>query len=201
MKTSVCIFVLSLIVATYAHQLMAQTLPDVVIEEKPKTTEQFVTLRNQKAITPEGGVAMFIVALKLYKDTPELGEKCLVIAVDKKQLVKGDVYKGYEMWNTKRKQLQRQLKRYPFLPESYIKGSSPENGYSVKLPFVVQCSVNKYCGDKSTGMYKVFVKCSGADSPRPVHVKRNDKGYWKVTNWSSIITGIKPVVEDNTDDL
>jgi hypothetical protein len=46
---------------------------------------------------------------------------------------------------------------------------------------------------------KVFVTSSGADTARPIHLLKNDKGFWKANNWSSLVVGvkfIKKVVDD-----
>ena len=84
------------------------------------------------------------------------------------------------------------------LPNSYIKGSSPENLYKVKLPYTYEYMSNPSSGDVSSGVYKIFVKCSGADSPRPINLEMNNRGYWKATSWSSLLTGIKkPPVDDD----
>ena len=84
------------------------------------------------------------------------------------------------------------------IPNSYIQGSSPENGYSVKTPYEFKYKSNPYSGDAETGPYKIFVFCSGADSPRPITLKKNDKGIWKASSWSSVLVGIKkePVSDD-----
>lgn len=39
---------------------------------------------------------------------------------------------------------------------------------------------------------KLFVACGGADSPRPVELRRNARFEWKVTSWSSLTVGVKP---------
>jgi hypothetical protein len=43
---------------------------------------------------------------------------------------------------------------------------------------------------------KIFVHSGGADSPRPVTVKRNKHGQWKLTNYGSLCVGVrKPASE------
>jgi hypothetical protein len=85
---------------------------------------------------------------------------------------------------------------------SYISGATPENGYDIGVPpFVVTCTDGPYSGDASTGAYKVFVASSGAASPRPVTLQINDKGIWKASEWSSLISGVQPPVVQESDDL
>ena len=47
----------------------------VKIQKLPSTVQEFVELRNSIALTPLGGAAMFIIALKLQVEKPEIGKK------------------------------------------------------------------------------------------------------------------------------
>lgn len=42
------------------------------------------------------------------------------------------------------------------------------------------------------GEAKLFVASGGADLPRPITLARNASGEWKVTNFSSLTTGVRP---------
>jgi len=192
MKKSVLIFVFIFTIGF----VNAQT---VKIEQLPGNIEDFVKLRNKIANTPEGGATIMLLALKIYETNKELGSKCLVVAVTKKLLRQGSVYKSYDILKTDKRLIESQLQRYPYINNSYIKGSSPENGYKVKLPYVYEFSSNPYSKGSDGVTYKIFVKCSGAASPRPITLTKNNRGLWKASSWSSVLVGIKPVPED--DDL
>ncbi|MBN1253512.1 MAG: hypothetical protein JXR51_03165 [Bacteroidales bacterium] len=191
-KTLTFLFINFIFVMT----LSAQT---ITISSVPGTVEEFITLRNQQATTPEGGAALFMLALKIYNDYPELGQQCLVLSVDKNLLWEGDVYKGYSLSKSDISLIDRQFAGNNKIADAYIKGGNPENSYSVKLPYVYEFTNNAYSGDKSHGEFKVFVKCYGADSPRPINMRKNDKGIWKAASWSSILVGVK--VPPASDDL
>lgn len=173
----------------------------IEIKGMPTTVDEFVKLRNEIANTPEGGAAMFIIALKLFNENPDLGAQCLVISADRGRLQSGTTYKGFQLMKNDMDRMKRQLKQYPFIPNSYFKGATPENGYKFNFPTQMDFSSNAYSGDKAAGTFKVFVQCYGADSPRPIKLIRNKKGYWKATEWSSIIMGIKKPVMKIDDDL
>lgn len=170
---------------------------NIKIADQPRNVNEFVTLRNAVATTPEGGAAMFLLALKIYVDNPKLGEKCLVISVDKSLLKEGKVYKGYKLGETDMDLIKRNLNNNKLIPNSYISGSKPENSYKVELPYEYEFTVNLL--GKSKDGTKVFVKSSGADSKRPMVLKKNNRGFWKVTTWSSVLANIKEPPED--DDL
>jgi len=178
----------------FANNINAQ---DIKIVEQPKNVEAFVTLRNAIAVTPEGGAAMFLLALKIYVDNPKLGEQCFVISVDKSLLKEGEVYKAYKLANEDMDLIKRNIDNNKLIPNSYILGSSPENSYQVKLPYEYKFNVN-LLGKAKDGT-KVFVKSSGADNKRQLMVKKNNRNLWKVTTWSSVLINIKEPVED--DDL
>jgi len=175
----------------------------VQIETLAQSVEEFVTLRNEVAHTPYGGAVMMVVALLAYAQDRELGQQCLTVAVDRERLQKG--VKGYKGWQLRNADLQRirlQISGKEYLPRSYFQGATPENGYQLPSPpFVFEISENPYSGDVASGKYKVFVTSSGAPSPRPVTVQRNDKGVWKAFEWSSLIMGVQAPHEQIEDDL
>lgn len=181
------------------------TLPNhgqesVILDSIPTKVEGFVAMRNDLATTPEGGAAMFVLAMKIYKENEEFGKKCLVIAADRGELRSGNVYKGYDLnsWMT----IKSGTGRYPKIAHSYIKGSSPGNGYAVSLPYTVEFGArNSYSGDNTSGKVRIFILCSGADSPRPITMVKNNRGYWKASKWSSLFAGMKPEIEKVDDDL
>ena len=173
----------------------------VTVKKMPKSVDEFVKLRNKIATTPEGGATMFVLALKLYEENSIVGEKCLVIAVDRNRLQQGSVFKGFQLFRNDGNRIKSQIAKYPYIVDYYFKGATPENGYKTKLPYILDFSSNAYSGDPKTGKFKIFVKCYGADSARPMKIVKNNKGYWKASEWSSIIMGGKKPVIKVDDDL
>lgn len=171
----------------------------VVVDKLPKSTDEFIQLRNKIATTPAGGATMFMIAMKVYESDKDLGNQFFVLAVDKNRLETGSTYKGYALRRGDIQLITNQMAKDKNLTNSYIKGSSVDNGYFVKFPYKFVYSTNPYSGDIKTGPFKVFIKCSGAASPRPITLKKNDKGIWKAANWSSVLVGIKKVAV--SDDL
>ncbi len=198
MKKVISILVLSFIVFSASAQM---PLKAVKVDKIPTSVDEFLKLRNDIATSPQGGAAMFIIALKMYVENPEVGAQCLVIATDRSRLTSGDVYKGFAVSPMDMNRIKSQLQQYAYLPNSYFKGTSPADGYKVKLPAKISCSSTRYSGNMLSGKFKVFVKCSGADSQRPISLVKNKKGYWKAKEWSTIIMGIRAPEVEVEDDL
>lgn len=196
-KTTLTFVLLSLLFSLNAQ---VKTLEEVKITKEPTSIEEFLALRGKIAKTPQGGASMFILALHLYSKNQELGKKCITVMIDKSRLSAGNWYKSYQPALSDKGRLVEQMKRYSFLPKSYFQGSSPENAYKTKLPYILKSQINPYSGDLGNKKYKLFVFCSGASSPRPITLRQNDKGIWKAQEWSSILMGIqKPKVEEDDD--
>lgn len=170
--------------------------PAVDIERLPTTVEEFKTLRDRIATTPEGGAAAFVIALKMYFDNPAVGIQCVIMQCHLPTLSQGsgpNSYGGYTLGNSDRSTLETQRERSPWVMSSYFPGATPENNYQMPSgAFKLRFSTNNYSGNASEGTLKVFIPSSGADSPRPVTMVRNDRGVWKATMWSSLIVGCRP---------
>ena len=176
----------------------------VQIDSVPTSIEEFLSMRNEVATTPEGGAVMMVVALMVYADDEQVGLQCLTVAVDQSRLMDGPKgYKGRQLANNNLQRIRLQIGGKEYMPNSYVQGTSPQNGYRLPddPPYGFACSSNPYSGDASSGTYKVFVATSGAPTPRPVTVKVNDKGIWKASEWSSLIVGVQTPQETRADDL
>lgn len=162
-------------------------MTQITISKQPINIDEFIALRNQIAITPVGGAAMFLLALKIYVQDNIFGHQCLVATADSSCLWEGDVYKGFMLNSSDFNLMKSQYSQNPKIPDSYIEGAVPENNYESKLPYKYNFTSNSIEGEYA----KLFVICNGADSPRPIHVKKNDKGLWEALNYSTMFVGIK----------
>lgn len=194
MKISLLIFIYILL----TQMLFAKS---IIIKSIPGTVDDFLKIRDSIAKTPEGGAAVMILALLIYTKDEELGKKCLTIAISLDLLTEGNYYKGYQVNASNMSLIRSQLKKESQIPRSYIKGAVPDNGYTIpEGDIVLDFFITKYSGDMGSGLYKVFVECSGA-SARPVTLKINDKGLWKAYEWSSLIVGVQAPKKVKSDNL
>jgi hypothetical protein len=165
---------------------------EIRIPTLPASADEFAALAAQTARTPEGGVAMLLLALHITAGNAALGRQCLAATVVQGRLQIGPHgFKGQELRRGDLQLIERQLGKQPYLPASYIKGATPANGYGVpELPYDLEISTNPYSGDPASGRVKLFVACSGAATPRPVTVERDAAGQWRAVEWSSLLVGI-----------
>ena len=164
----------------------------IQIPHLPKTLDELIAIRNDIATTAEGGAAVFILAMHMFSQDRDLGLRAFTISLDR-SLLREDPkgYKGFAPDRSLDYFLNSQLSPKPYIAQSYFLGTSPENGYQIPADVQMDFTRNPY-SEHSDGSIKVFAACSGADTPRPVTLKANNRGIWKVTNCSSLFVGVRP---------
>jgi len=157
-------------------------MPDIVLADVPMTPTAFREKLAELSVSPEGAATAVIIGLALAALDRELGWSCLQAA-------------DPALTPSRRRFVEERLDGREYLPNSYIVGTSPENRYRPQQPpLVIRFSADPRNADPDADRVKLFVECSGADSPRPVTVTRGADGKWAVTEWSSLLTGIRPPV-------
>lgn len=167
----------------------------------PDSIEAFLALRDGLASTPHGGAVVYVVALNVYAEDESLGQEALTIAVDRGELTDGPKgYKGKQLSNRWLQALRERIRGRPYVARSYIQGTSPEGKYA--LPAApLQVAIREQPNDVKDETAKVFVHSTGADSPRPLVLVKNNRGLWKTKTASSLETGVRPPVEVVDDDF
>ena len=162
----------------------------------PTSVDEYLALREKIGTSPTGGAALFLYALMVQEKNAALGDKLVVLALYEDLLTKtgGDgTYKGY-VWDRGPGYHIDRIKARPHIPRSFAVGATAANHYAmdparVGLLFRAQ---SRYVPDPATGEAKVFACTSGAATCRPITLRRNDKGYWKVKEFSTISVDIQP---------
>lgn len=151
------------------------------ITRLPESAEELSAEVPELASSPAGAVAACLAALNIMAGNPREGKKAFEAIHP-------------EVSPSSLRLAEDQLSRAPWIPGSYFMGTSPVTGYRIPDLISISLSVNLYSGSEGEGSLKYFVECSGADSPRPVTVKRREDGSWYAHEWSSLIVGIKEPV-------
>jgi hypothetical protein len=175
----------------------------VKIEKIPTTIEEFVSFRDKISKDPEGGCTMMLLALYIYAKDEKLGLQCLTVALDKHSLKKGaNGYKGYEP-GMNAMNLIKYVKRQPYMINSYFPGTTFSNRYTVPPPpYMLAWRLMQSGTEVERKKYKFMLHCNGADSPRGMTVRANDKGIYKAVEFSSFVLEVKSLTtSDDSDDL
>jgi len=152
------------------------------VNHLPKTQVELENVVEDYSQTAEGAAVFCILALNLA--STEISSTSTIL-----ELINPDI-------SLSMKQLtERQLKKSSYVIRSYFSGTSPANNYSIPEEYLeLVLSTNKYSGNVEEGKIKFFIDCSGADSPRPVTVKKNSQQKWYAHEFSSLIVGIRAPV-------
>jgi len=182
---------------------MAHQELEVEVGHIPNDVEGFLALRDRLATTPEGGAAVFAVALVCLTRDEALGRAALTIAIDRSQLSQGGKgYKGFQPSNMELQAFKERIAGKPHVALSYLAGTSPETGYALPAePLKVRVRNQGLAHERTEDTAKLFVHSTGADSPRPIALVKNNRGLWKAKGWSSLTVGVRPPAEIVDDDL
>lgn len=153
--------------------------------DAPSNMDEFDARMSKEAKTPEGAASLWMDGVLLYtsSDSRELGRKIILAMTDS---LPADFEKSMAHAT-----FVNRMKDQPEIMRSYCAGSSPENGYKADIR---KCELN-IAGSKASNyeddVWVIKLQSSGADSTRQIKlIKQGD--IWKVTNYSSIYSGIKP---------
>ncbi len=199
----IIIFLMVTVLFGAAMIASAQTSEKVVsINTLPATMDDFLALRDNLPKTPEGGAALFVVAMYGYTQDPDLGTDMFTVALDRTRLSQNaGGYKGFVPAASVMNYPKSYLIPKPYLARSYFMETGPDTGYTLpQPPYTVRLTRNKH-SQQNNGDVKIFVDCSGADSPRPIILRQNNRGIWKAVNVNSLFVGIRPPKEVINDDL
>ena len=77
--------------------------------------------------------------------------------------------------------------KYSFIGKSYFKGANPDNDYTPSNPLSIEVKENPYSYENE-GYVRLFVKSGGADSDRPITVRKTKDGNYML--WSDSVLGL-----------
>ncbi|MBN1151184.1 hypothetical protein JXA84_08215 [candidate division WOR-3 bacterium] len=157
----------------------------------PKNHEEFLKVYAAMGTTPQGASACLIVALMFFSKNKDEGLKMLASVVDPSRTVKkqGAIP---ELFQSDLRFISMQSTGKEYMFNSYAVGTDPKNGYKIeKMPIEFEFSSNKYSEAMGDCRFKLFVKCSGASTPRPITLSKQDDGYWKALEYSSLLLDVQ----------
>lgn len=164
----------------------------------PRTVEEFLSLRDRIAQTPEGGATCFIMALIRYADPdPSIhseGVSMMILSIAEDNVIQSTGEDSYNGYGLHRSDIDRLARVTPQIANSYIAGATPENDYTISNPNCASVGFrdqDKYSGNAAEGTKKVFIWSGGAATARPLTLKRNVNGIWKAFEFSSLVVEVQ----------
>ncbi len=164
---------------------------------KPMITSfsKFHSAWEKDAGKPENTIMYYLIAALNIEKDPKLADAMMTVVVSKRDCVEhGGSPSGLKLGNSA-KYFIGQFKRNVNIARSYVGGTNTNN-YKIRKSSLIMTVVSKK--DHGKGL-KIFIQSGGKDLPTPLQLRKNSSGQWKLTNYSSICTGVKKTVEEEGD--
>ncbi|WP_372370031.1 hypothetical protein [Candidatus Uabimicrobium sp. HlEnr_7] len=173
---------------SFPQVLSNKNLPQVSITAIPKNIDEFAKL-CEKHNNSQGAVAMTILAMWIYAEDQDFGQKAMSIIVSPTQQNPGQKgVNGIQIRNIDLQRLKDRVRNKRYILQSYFKGTTAPQ-YDVTLPFTITTYTTPR-SEQGQGSLKIMTNCNGADNARPVTV-HNYNGRWVTKEWSSLMLGVR----------
>ena len=103
------------------------------------------------------------------------------------QILMGDIQPLSNLLKQEIDDRMNQNEKWKYIGKSYFKGATKENDYTPVVPYEIEVKTNPY-SYQNEGYARLLVKSNGADSERPVTVRKTKEGKWLL--WSDSILGL-----------
>ena len=145
---------------------------------------------QQTVNTPEGAAGLFVMAMLAHEQSPIVARALMSLSLAQGQLVAGpNGYKGRQPDPAMNDHIKR-LQDDPDIARSYITGATPQNGYTLGDGDLTMYFTRNKLSVVTPDEIRVYIATSGAGTPRPIYLKRESDGIWRVAECSSLFVGI-----------
>ncbi len=164
---------------------------------KPMITSfsKFKSAWEKDAGKPENTIMYYLIAALNVEKDPKLADAMMTVIVSKRHCIESGSSPSDLKLGTSSKYFIGQFKRNVNIARSYVGGTN-KNKYKIRKSSLIMTVVSKK--EHGKGL-KIFIQSGGKDLATPVQVRENSAGQWKLTNYSSICTGVKKTVEEEGD--
>lgn len=163
---------------------MADRVVEVVLEKLPDSVEEFKMLLDEKQTNEFEVAALTVAALCMYPKDKEICISMLNALRGPRELSPFDIQFLRDRFADK-----------DYVPRSFFKGATPANDYTVSEPYTIEVQVNPYTY-ADEGYAKLQLQSGGADSLRPVQLRKAKDGRWYL--WEQfLLSDIRPPESTN----
>lgn len=144
---------------------------------------------------PEDSIMYYLIAALNIEKDPKLAEAMMTVVVSKRDSMEsGSSPSGLKLGKSAKYYI-GQFKNNKNIARSYVGGTNT-NKYKFSKSGLTMTVVKK---EKQPKGLKFFIQSGGKDLATPIYLRENSSGQWKLTNYSSICTGVKKTVEEEGD--
>ncbi|MGM9624084.1 MAG: DUF6935 domain-containing protein [Eubacteriales bacterium] len=133
----------------------------------PENTEQMKMLPEAAMETPFQTAALTVCALCAFAASADVGTELLNFLRGPRPLNGHDISFIKDRFRGER----------TYIPFSYFAGAVPENQYTPNQPYTVTVFSDAHSYDEQ-GFARLYIASGGADSPRPVKLRKKADGQW-----------------------
>lgn len=156
----------------------------VTLRAFPASIAEFKAAAQMGLSAPENTCALFLCALELYIKNKDEGVEAMNMLRGPRPMTPYDV-----------QFLRDRLRGKEYLPRAYFNGATPQNSYT-PAGLTLEVLSDPRPQDVEQGYIRVFLKTAGADSPRPVKLRRKGS-EWFLWEYSSVLSGIRIPAEQD----
>lgn len=157
--------------------------------------DEFQSSWEKDAKEPENTILYYLIAALNLEKNQKTAEAMMSVVITKDDLREdGSSPSGYKLGN-RAGYFVEQFLESKNNARSYVGGTN-ENDYSIDWEKLTLTIIKK---QDYMGGVKIFVHSGGRDNPVPCQLKKNNKGQWKLTEYSSFCMGVKPTKSSEGD--
>ncbi|TFG31086.1 hypothetical protein EU527_13300 [Candidatus Thorarchaeota archaeon] len=150
---------------------------------------------EKDASKPENTIMYYLIAALNVEKDPKLADAMMTVVVSKRDCIEdGSSPSGLKLGRSASYYI-GQFQGNKNIARSYVGGTNTNN-YKIDNKALTMTVVSKQEQPKGV---KIFIQSGGKDMATPVTVAKNNEGQWKLTNFSSICTGVKKTVKEEGD--
>ena len=150
----------------------------------PADLAEFTALAQAAMKTPFETAAMTVIALCAYPHSNEHSIKMLDFLRGPRPLNGAEI--GF---------IDERFKSCDYIPRSYLGGATPKNGYIPDEPYTVTV-FDDFSSYQEKGYARVFIRSSGADTPREVITRQAKDGKWYLWDHALMVRVSQPDSSD-----
>ena len=161
----------------------------VKIKKFPETVDEFVAMCEEQNMTPEGAVAMQVVALAMCSEIDlATGLECMEL-INTPTGLTSHARDRLREWYGEGSNDPR-----PYQAAAFFQGAKPDNGYNPKRPLTVEVYVMEETEEEDYDLVTVRLAYTGSESSKDIRItlmRPDDEDYYYIHSNNSMYVKVK----------